>query len=229
MEKELIKSYIDQGLTNMEIANILNINLSKLRRKIKEYKLNRFSQTNRLVSDETKKQIIDLYLSGINCKDISIKLGIHRVTVSKVLKKDEIEIDKKRFSQEKQLELKNKNKTCLICDKNIKDRKNICMTCYTNTRRFKIKNWMINYKGGECTDCKISGLDISCYDFHHLDPSEKDFQLSGVNSARVSKEKLIKELDKCVLLCANCHRAKHSNYKNEKMLQYVQSLKKDFL
>lgn len=229
MEKDVIKTYIDNGLTNKEIAGILDINISSLRRKIKEYGLNRFSQTNRIVSDEIKKQIIDLYLSGMSLQDISANLGIYRVTISRILKRNNIAVEKRRLSQEKQMELKDKKRNCIICDKDVKDKKNICMTCYTNVRRFRLKNWMINYKGGECADCNVKNLDISCYDFHHLDPSQKDFALSRLNSARISKEKVVKELDKCVLLCSNCHRVKHSNYKSEKMLQYINSLNTDFL
>lgn len=44
--------------------------------------------------------------------------------------------------------------------------------------------------------------------FHHKDPNEKDFELG--DSCRFSLEKLKKEVDKCQLLCANCHQGLHS-------------------
>lgn len=87
---------------------------------------------------------------------------------------------------------------------------------------------MIDYKGGKCSKCHTSGLDIACYDFHHLDPSKKDFNLSALNGAKISWSVVKKELDKCVLVCANCHREKHSNYKNEKFLLYIEKLDKNF-
>lgn len=46
-------------------------------------------------------------------------------------------------------------------------------------------------------------------EFHHLDPSEKDFGLS-TNKTTKSLVKLIDELRKCILVCANCHREIHS-------------------
>lgn len=226
-EKEKIENLIKLGKTNKQIAESLNLSIGTLRRRIKQYNLNRFSQKENLITVSDKSEIINLYNSGLTCLEISNKLKIHRITVSRHLKKIGIKIEK-RLPEKKRKAIINKIKNCLICDKEVGRRTNICMGCYTNTRRFKIKKWMIEYKGGKCTDCGVKNLDISCYDFHHLDPSKKDFNLSGINSAKISLEKVKKELDKCVLLCANCHRAKHSNYKNEKLLNYISSLKVNF-
>ena len=64
----------------------------------------------------------------------------------------------------------------------------------------------IEYKGGKCESC---GYD-KCPDvleFHHLDPSQKE---ASWNKMRLwGKEKLLTELDKCAILCANCHRETH--------------------
>jgi formate-dependent nitrite reductase cytochrome c552 subunit len=46
-------------------------------------------------------------------------------------------------------------------------------------------------------------------EFHHLEPSEKDFGIGSKGHTR-SFEKIKLELDKCNLLCANCHREEHS-------------------
>lgn len=66
----------------------------------------------------------------------------------------------------------------------------------------------------KCSDC---GYDhhTSAFDFHHLDPSMKDFgihsKFRGVPTAERWAE-VSKEIDRCVLLCANCHRIRHSQY-----------------
>lgn len=65
---------------------------------------------------------------------------------------------------------------------------------------------MVEYKGGKCTVC---GYD-KCSDalvFHHLDPTQKEFCLSGSHAR--SWENIVKELDKCVLLCIRCHVEEH--------------------
>lgn len=68
------------------------------------------------------------------------------------------------------------------------------------------KLWAIEYKGGKCNDC--GGVyPPSVYDFHHLDGSTKEENPSYF--IKLSRERAIPELDKCVLLCANCHRVRH--------------------
>lgn len=47
------------------------------------------------------------------------------------------------------------------------------------------------------------------YDFHHLNPKEKDFGL-GDKTSTVKWDKVQTEIDKCILVCANCHRQIHS-------------------
>jgi hypothetical protein len=53
-------------------------------------------------------------------------------------------------------------------------------------------------------------------EFHHIDPTTKSFNISQMINRWSSKpkhyKKLIQELDKCVLLCANCHRELHANF-----------------
>lgn len=71
-------------------------------------------------------------------------------------------------------------------------------------REYKLQ--AIAYKGGACEDCG-SIFHPSVYDFHHLDTKEKEGNPSYF--FRSGMEKAKKELDKCVLLCANCHRKRH--------------------
>jgi len=86
-------------------------------------------------------------------------------------------------------------------------------TKYTNRilaaqRRRKLRERAIAYLGGECQNakCRFKG-GAAAYDFHHPDPLEKDFTIS---KKMTSWEKIKPELDKCVLVCANCHRLIHS-------------------
>lgn len=169
-----------------------------------------------------EEQILNLYNNKFTCKEIATQLSIHRTTVSKILKKLGIQIEK-RHNQQKQNLIN--NKICAICEKNKCKRRNMCTGCYTTLRRFKLKKWMIEYKGKKCSQCQIDDLDMACYDFHHINPDNKSFALTAINSAKISLENIKNELDKCELLCANCHRAKHSNYDNQKLLLYVDKLK----
>lgn len=71
-------------------------------------------------------------------------------------------------------------------------------------RRRKLKTMAIEYKGGRCQICGYSKYQ-GALDLHHIDPTEKDFGLSQKGKTR-SWEKIKVELDKCILLCATCHR-----------------------
>ena len=64
----------------------------------------------------------------------------------------------------------------------------------------------IEYKGGKCVVCGYN-RSVTAMEFHHLDPTQKDFGISS-NSNR-AWEKIRIELDKCVLVCSNCHREIH--------------------
>ena len=63
--------------------------------------------------------------------------------------------------------------------------------------------------GGKCSKCGYDKC-IGAFDFHHKDRSQKDFSISVSGKTR-SWEKLRMELEKCELLCANCHREHHFN------------------
>lgn len=82
-----------------------------------------------------------------------------------------------------------------------------CTVEAVQKRRVKVKKMAIDYKGGCCSKCGYNKCE-SALEFHHLDPSEKDFGIGSKGYTR-SWEKVKKELDKCVLLCANCHRETH--------------------
>ncbi len=76
-------------------------------------------------------------------------------------------------------------------------------------RRKEIRKRLIEYKGGQCSICAYNKCQDSL-DFHHLDPTKKDFGISSGGLTR-SWEKVKRETDKCILVCANCHRELHSN------------------
>ena len=79
-------------------------------------------------------------------------------------------------------------------------------------RRKKIKEMAIAYKGGKCCICDYHKCNTAL-DFHHRDDTKKSFGLS-VRGLTRSWERTRKELDKCVLVCANCHREIHSGTKS---------------
>lgn len=74
------------------------------------------------------------------------------------------------------------------------------------TWRQRIKQQAVAYKGGHCQVCGYDRC-IQALQFHHLDATQKDFSVSGKTMAW---ERIREEIDKCVLLCANCHAELHA-------------------
>ena len=75
-------------------------------------------------------------------------------------------------------------------------------------RREKVRLMAVEYKGGRCRVCDYNRC-IEALEFHHLDPTQKDFGISHKGYTR-SWEKVKEEVDKCIMLCANCHREFHA-------------------
>lgn len=71
-------------------------------------------------------------------------------------------------------------------------------------RRKKVKRLLIDALGGCCRICGYDRYD-GALEFHHVDPTTKSFGLSQGNITR-SYERMLVEAQKCVLLCATCHR-----------------------
>lgn len=85
-----------------------------------------------------------------------------------------------------------------------------CKKCNVNSvteRRRKLKILAVQHKGGKCERCGYDKC-IDALEFHHKDRSKKEFGI-GAGSTK-SWDKIKKEIEKCELLCSNCHKEEHS-------------------
>ena len=77
-------------------------------------------------------------------------------------------------------------------------------------KRRAIKQALVNLKGGKCSICGYN-KSLRALQFHHLNPKEKDFTLTkNVKDF----DKLKKEVEKCILVCSNCHAEIHEQLDN---------------
>lgn len=86
-----------------------------------------------------------------------------------------------------------------------------CRQCASDAvirRRKNVKIKAVEYKGGSCEICGYNKCN-EALQFHHLDPTQKDFGISAGGFTR-SWEKVKSELDKCIMVCANCHSEIHT-------------------
>lgn len=112
-----------------------------------------------------------------------------------------------------------KPKTCAKCKKIFYPKKQAktrqyCYDCvpeanYSSTLiRAKIKDWALEYKGNKCSCCGYDKCK-EALEFHHINPKEKDLIISDRHISFTWNEAK-KELDKCIVVCSNCHREIHA-------------------
>jgi len=99
------------------------------------------------------------------------------------------------------------NKCDLLC-KNCHNEKH----CSAESKAGKIKEKLLDLKGVRQCRCGHSGHNLASLDFHHKDNVKKEFKISDYlfwRSKKISWEMVLLELDKCEVLCSNCHLLEH--------------------
>jgi len=89
-------------------------------------------------------------------------------------------------------------------------KKSVCGAChnkYTIEKGHKKRAFVVEHMGGKCVSCGFNKYQ-SALQVHHLDPAKKDKNFSSMRGW--SEQRLLDEIQDCVLLCACCHAAVHS-------------------
>jgi hypothetical protein len=75
---------------------------------------------------------------------------------------------------------------------------------------------IFEYKGGACAHCSSRELDyLGMYEYHHVDPTTKMYSVGTIITGPM--DRVYTEVDKCLLLCPNCHRKEHINLNKAKL------------
>ncbi len=111
-------------------------------------------------------------------------------------------------------------KICKLCLNEFKDYqkrgRTRCGSCNTKIRRYRAKAAAVRFLGDRCVRCGWRG-NQAAFQFHHKNPAEKDFTIGNV--ANKSWDSIKSEMQKCMLLCANCHMIEHSSKSESKFLK----------
>lgn len=181
--------------------------------------------------------ILKLRNEGLTYDEIVNKLSCSKSTVSYYCRKNGISIYDNSFKNINNILLKMQNfyneghsirevakefnVTIYSSKKYLITRKRIFLKNDIDKKQSKVKGviyWrqraklkLIEYKGGKC-QVESCGYNRSVWSlgFHHIDPKNKDFNVSG---RTIAFEKMKKEIDKCVLVCNNCHGEIHEEIK----------------
>lgn len=167
MEKQVLQDLIDQGLTQIQMADRTGRSQTSIRHWLAKYNL------------KTK------WMEGSHC---CRECG---------------ETDPAKF-------YKSKKHSC----------RTICWKCKIKKNNDKIKGYRkaaVDYKGGQCSVCSYSRC-LAALEFHHLVAGEKDPKWKTLR--RCNLDTMKRELDKCVLVCSNCHREIHAGLRGSAEEQF---------
>lgn len=160
---------------------------------------------------EILKNLID---EGLSTREIANKVGKGQTCVTHWLKKYGLKTNHNQFGiinygeyrycprcktdclTEDFYQRRGKQHSSVYCKK--------CTNNQTMERMIEFKRKCVEYKGGKCIECEYNKY-YGALEFHHLDPTKKEFEISKIKSQSFN-DKVKNELDKCALLCNRCHR-----------------------
>ena len=199
---------------------------------------------NIVVEVETIQQILDFrkekktynfIIKTLNIKEHILKLicNKYKVTNATKLTENDIEYIRKVYSETNNIKQTKRitkfSRETIISyiykkEKQTIDERKKGSSKYVIEWRRRAKIELVQYKGGKCERCGYDKC-IDALEFHHLNPDDKDFTVSGKSW---SIEKLKNEVDKCILVCSNCHKEIHvetrhkleANKSDEKIFVY---------
>lgn len=86
--------------------------------------------------------------------------------------------------------------------------------------RRQLKEDCIKLMGGKCMVCGYNSH-LEAMDFHHINPEKKEYGISQIMNKAITNKTLLtflkKEIEKCILLCSNCHSELHAKLEKEKL------------
>ena len=176
--------------TYLEISNELDVSTDVIKKVCRKSGLCDYRKFGS-ISDDIIDKIKVLYSELKSTRKVAKIFGISRDSVRKYVN---IEI-KKRLTDEE-------------------SKSNSVKSVVDWRKRTKIR--LVDYKGGKCVKCGYN-KSVKALEFHHLNPDEKDFTISGKSW---SFERLKNEVDKCILVCSNCHIEIHEEIQNMKNKTY---------
>lgn len=215
---EKYKELIKKNYTTKQIALELGMGWTTVKRYLKQIGL----RTNHWKEPYNidKETLTELVNKNYSSHRIAKELKCSQTNVRHWLKKYGLNLNARaaqKVEQEKGL------KTCPQCKRTLARTKEFfyinksgachswCKKCndvITWGKQKDLKKKSVEYKGGKCCICGYNKY-VGALDFHHVDPSQKEFNISRLRLYTWERVKM--ELDKCVCVCKNCHAELHGN------------------
>jgi transposase len=215
MERERLKDYLDQGMSLEQIANLEGKHASTISYWIGKHHLKANGRERHSPKGAIDRDFLsELVQTGMTLSEIGAEVGRSITAVRYWIRRYGLPSPRsvRRASLERAIADGQRTlmKDCVKHGWTIFVIENSGRTRCRQCRMEKVSEWrrrtkakLVAEAGGACVLC---GYDRhqAALQFHHLDPAKKDFHLADSGVTR-SIERLRREIEKCVLLCGNCH------------------------
>lgn len=221
MDRDLLKGYLDQGLSLIEIGELENRDPSTVGYWVKKYGFTANGQAKYSPRGGlTRDQLEPLVESGATLKEMAEELERSMSTISYWLRRLGLRRRRRRGPTpavprarvEEAIakgartvagNCKHHGEGVFVIENSGRVRCRQCRMDRVSARRRKVKRILLEEAGGKCVVCGYDRC-VGALHFHHRDRSSKEFSVSH-KGATLGIAKLRREARKCVPLCANCH------------------------
>ena len=215
MERHFLVGCIDAGMSLEEIGELAGRHPSTVGYWLKRHGLravgaDKFAPRGGI----GRAELSELVKKGLTIREIGDELGRSISTVRHWLKRYDLRTDpQNRRALREQAAAEGRTRITSVCRRHGEGEFHIessgrlrCVRCRGEAvarRRQVAKEILVDEAGGSCRICGYD-RDMAALQFHHLDPTQKEFSLS-MNGVTRGIEAMRREAGKCILLCANCH------------------------
>jgi transposase-like protein len=213
MERDLLKAYLDQGLSLEQIGVLVNRDPATVGYWVKKLGLNANGREKHAPRGGlSRDQLEPLIARGMTLRAIAEELDVSPSTVRHWMTKFGLRTRRHRANRHIGRDRKpgtivddchRHGETEFVLENRGAYRCKRCRSESVSQWRQRLKQRLITEAGGACAICGYS-RHPSALRFHHMDPRTKEFALGRQGVTR-SLERARAEASKCVLLCANCH------------------------
>ena len=213
MDRDLLKLWLDNGLSLAQIGNLADLDPSTVAYWLEKHGLTANGSAKHRARDGVSvERLKSLIETGATAREIGEKLGMSESAVRYHLKKHGLRtlngVGRRPLVRGRSLTVTSglcprHGKTDFVLEGRGSYRCKRCRAEKVSQRRRRMKALLVEEAGGGCVVCGYDRC-VAALQFHHLDPSTKSFGLAHRGFTRSIREAR-REAKKCVLVCSNCH------------------------
>ena len=218
---EVTKEFLEQEYKNKSITKIaleIGLDRKELSKIAKSFGIDVSCKRRPKINKDVLENLLNKGFGEDRiCKELNVTYSEYRRCIKAYnLKSSHEKFDNSKFLKEVTL--------CIECNKRPTHVK-FCRFCCDIAKKNARKLYFVEKLGGKCSECGYKDC-ITALDFHHYDDNKE----TGVAALFSYKDmKMIwKEVQKCKLLCSNCHRKFHKKQRSDKFTTLVQEYYESF-